>query len=295
MHLFHLIKFVWVHPLNRINRWRAISRLLRWQIVSFLLPEALIGVPFVNKTRLYMQRGMTGATGNWYCGLHEIDDMGFVLHVLRPHDLFVDIGANIGSYSVLAAGGTGARGIAIEPIQATFAKLVTNLINNALDSLVDSYRIGISNNPGTRKFTTTKETCNHILASGEVAPCEEIPVTTLDELLREQQPALIKIDVEGHELFVIEGAKKTLSSPQLLAVIMETNGSGLRYGVEEQQIVSLMQNAGFSRWNYDAINRVLQPIHATSVTGNTIFIKDVGEAEKRIKSAPKALLVNGWL
>lgn len=49
---------------------------------------------------------MTGATGNWYCGLQEYEDMSFVLHALRPGDLFVDVGANIGSYSILAAGGS---------------------------------------------------------------------------------------------------------------------------------------------------------------------------------------------
>ena len=51
--------------------------------------------------------GMTGATGNVYCGLHEFEDMALVLHALRPRDLFVDVGANVGSYTVL--GGQPAR------------------------------------------------------------------------------------------------------------------------------------------------------------------------------------------
>lgn len=52
---------------------------------------------------------MTGATGNIYVGLHEFEDMAFLLHVLRRTDLFVDVGANIGSYTILAGGAAGAK------------------------------------------------------------------------------------------------------------------------------------------------------------------------------------------
>lgn len=102
--LFNLLTFVWNHPLNRGARLAAIGRVLRWQIASRLMPGP-IALPFVNGTYLFATRGMTGATGNWYCGLHEYEDMSFVMHSLRSGDLFVDVGANIGSYSILAARG----------------------------------------------------------------------------------------------------------------------------------------------------------------------------------------------
>ena len=43
------------------------------------------------------RKGMTGASGNIYFGLHEFEEMGFLLHFLREEDLFIDIGAYIGS------------------------------------------------------------------------------------------------------------------------------------------------------------------------------------------------------
>lgn len=104
--LFRSVRFVWNHPLNRSARFAALGRVIRWQIASRLVPGP-IALPFVKDTYLFATRGMTGATGNWYCGLHEYEDMSFVLHTLKPGDLFVDVGANIGSYSVLAAGGGG--------------------------------------------------------------------------------------------------------------------------------------------------------------------------------------------
>ena len=79
---------------------------------------------------------MTGATGNWYCGLHEHDDMGFALHFLRATDCLFDIGANVGSYTVLAAGGAGARVVAVEPIPSTFRALRANVRLNDLDDRV---------------------------------------------------------------------------------------------------------------------------------------------------------------
>jgi hypothetical protein len=102
--LFRLVRFVWNHPMNRSARLAALGRVIRWQLASRLVLGP-IALPFINGTYLFATRGMTGATGNWYCGLHEYEDMPFVLHNLKSGDLFVDVGANIGSYSILAAGG----------------------------------------------------------------------------------------------------------------------------------------------------------------------------------------------
>src|ERR1700738_1077325 len=103
MQLLRLLSYVWQHRLNAGGRWRAVGRVVRWQVASRLLagPFAL---PFVGDTRLFARRGMTGATGNWYCGLHEVEEMAFMLHFLRPEDLFVDVGATVGSYTGKAAG-----------------------------------------------------------------------------------------------------------------------------------------------------------------------------------------------
>ncbi len=99
--LFNLARFISEHLLTRDHQLAAWLRFIRWQIGSRLLKHPLI-IPWVGPTKLIIERGMVGATGNLYCGLHEFDDMGFVLHFLRPDDLFLDIGANVGTYTVLA-------------------------------------------------------------------------------------------------------------------------------------------------------------------------------------------------
>lgn len=271
---------------------------MQWQIASRALPEAVFGVPYINGTRLFMCRGMTGATGNWYCGLHEVDDMGFVLHMLRPGDLFVDAGANIGSYSVLAAAGTGAGVIAVEPIPTTFEHLIANLKMNRLESQAEAHRIGLSNVAGKLRFTTAQDTVNHVLTDWEEAIAEEVEVVTMDSLLDGRIPTVIKIDVEGYELAVLKGAERTLRAPNLLAVIMETNGSGARYGVDDAELVELMKKHGFEAQSYCAINRILKPPSypvKSLLGGNTIFLRNHTEVERRVMSAPKTQLINGWI
>jgi hypothetical protein len=63
---------------------------------------------------------MACATGNIYTGLHEFEDMSFLLHFLRPADLFIDIGANVGAYTIFASGIVAATSISIEPISQIF-------------------------------------------------------------------------------------------------------------------------------------------------------------------------------
>ena len=103
MNIIGLFRFIVGHPLNRGARSAAIARFATWQVGSRLLRKP-VAMPFVNDTSLIMEIGMTGATGNWYCGLLEIVEMGFVLHAMRPDDLLADVGANVGSYSVAGTG-----------------------------------------------------------------------------------------------------------------------------------------------------------------------------------------------
>jgi len=185
--------FVYVsrHPLNQGGRARALGRVLRWQVTSRLAKDA-IALPFVNDTHLLVTSGMTGATGNWYCGLHEHDDMGFALHYLRSADCFFDVGANIGSYTVLADGAAGARVIAAEPIASTFSALRANVSLNDLDDRVTLRNVAVGAEEGTAWFTSHLDAMNHALLPAEAKDSGvEVAVTTLDSLARQAVPTFV--------------------------------------------------------------------------------------------------------
>ena len=286
--LLTTLRFVTDHPLNAGRRFDALGRFTRWQIGSRLLPGSAVAVPFVNQSRLLITPGMTGATGNIYTGLHEFEDMGFLLHVLRKEDLFVDIGANVGSYTVLAGAAIGARCLSAEPLPTTYEHLLDNIYLNRMPERVAALNIGLGREEGMLRFSSGLDTMNHVLTEDEAGmPATEVPVRRLDAIVGDAEPAVVKIDVEGFETEVILGAAATLARPSLLAVIMELNGSGRRYGYDEAAIHQTMLDHGFKTYSYRPFTRELAPIGSTNAdAGNTLYLKDVDQVTERVRSAP---------
>jgi FkbM family methyltransferase len=250
-----------------------------------------IALPYAEGTFLFATRGMTGATGNWYCGLHEVDEMAFVLHLLQPDEHFLDVGANVGSYSILVGGAARARVTAVEPIPATFMHLQRNVVLNRLDEHLCYCQAGLSDVPGVLRFSVGLDTVNHVLVEGEDLPGADVPVMRLDDLVGQGVPHLIKIDVEGHELAVLHGCSRTLRDARPLAVIMETNGNGARCGVADDALIALMRECGFAPFGYEPFQRLLKD--SVPANRNTVFVRDRGAVEERCRAARKFRLVKG--
>ena len=116
-------------------------------------------------------------------------------------------------------------------------------------------------------------------------------MTTLDDLVGEDVPTVIKIDVEGHELPVLRGGQRVLADRRLLAVIMETNGSGARYGVEDKELLGVMHMHEFVPYSYEPFKRQL--VAGRSESGNTVFVRDLNAVNERIRTARMYALING--
>lgn len=281
--------FILRHPLNRHKPLKALGRFLHWQIVSRLMSWPVL-YPWVNDSKILVWKGLTGLTGNVYCGLHEFEDMAFVLHFLETGDLFVDVGANVGSYAVLG-GTTGASVLAVEPLPATFRLLCRNIVVNTFAENIKALNIGFSDAPGTLHFTDHLDTVNHVVPPGTPDSCPVL-VDTLDAICAERIPALIKIDVEGYEKEVLQGGAKTLQSPVLKALIVELNDSGKRYGNQENEVISLLEKAGFQRMEYEPRQRQLSSFSGQSRTGNGLFVRDPEFVMQRL-ALGRAFSVNG--
>jgi FkbM family methyltransferase len=289
-----ILRFIWQHPLASRNRPRAIGRFLGWQFRQSLRrrPEKLT---FVEDSVLVVEKGMFGATGNIYTGLVEFNDMSFLLHVLRPGDTFVDIGANVGAYTILAAKNAGAEVISFEPIPSTFEKLRRNVEANGVGERVDLQRYGVGDKTGTLRFTMSMDAINHVLRDDEVTDgteAVEVPVGILDILLKDRHPALMKIDVEGFEWPVLNGAGSVLSSPSLKALIIELNGCGAQYGFDEDKIHELLLSHGFVPYSYEPFARQLKVEPGYYGHDNTIYIKDAEWASHRVKASRKYNILN---
>jgi FkbM family methyltransferase len=246
-----------------------------------------VAVSWVGRSRILVHRGETGLTGNVYAGLHEFEDMAFLLHLLREDDLFVDVGANVGAYTVLACSAVGAHGFAFEPVPSTYARLLDNVRLNRAEDRVRCINAAVGDVPGTIAFSSADDTTNHALATEEHRrDAINVEVTTLDRALAGCSPALMKIDVEGYETLVVRGGQETLSAPSLLAVIMELNGNGARYGFDDTELVGTMAGLGFVPRRYEPFSRQLSSTAAGHRnTGNIIFVRESDALKHRLETA----------
>jgi FkbM family methyltransferase len=290
MNIFSLLKFITSHPLNQGHKVKAIFRFVKWQTNTRLNPYPII-YPFTEKSKLIIQKGMTGATQNLYCGLHEYNDMSFLLHFLRAEDSFADIGANIGSYTVLASGHIGAKTFSFEPVPSTFNHLTNNVAINRIENKIIAFNMALGSQHGQFNFTSSYDTMNHVATKNETNTIN-VPVETLDHIFENQSiPALLKIDVEGFETEVLMGGVKTLKHKELKAIIIELNGSGKRYGYAEKDIHKTLLNLDFKPFLYNPKERSLTALD-TFGTANTIYVRDVDFVQNRLKTAPKIRILN---
>jgi FkbM family methyltransferase len=274
----NLVEFIATHPLTRDHLLAALARLCAWQVRCLFQDEVI--VPWVSGTKLAVRRGMTGATGNIYTGLHEFSDMAFTLHFLRPLDGFVDVGANVGTYTVLASGARGARTVAVEPDPSTMKHLLRNIEINGLDNLVFAEQAALGDHEGYTNFTVGLDTENHIVEAANNV--QKVKLKTLDAVTASVALTMIKIDVEGYESWIFRGGKGTLHRPSLKVILSEGHGP--------DEIAPLLA-AGFERYLYDPFGRILNLARMES-PGNALFIRDIDWVRGRIASGPPFRVLN---
>ncbi|MCK6513319.1 FkbM family methyltransferase [Myxococcota bacterium] len=295
MGLLSTLRFLWNHPINREHRLDALSRYVRWQVGGRLV-QGELAYDWIMGLKFLLRSRETGLTGNVYCGLHEFSSMGYVLHTLGSEDLFVDIGANVGSYTLLACGGRKARGICVEPVPETFSRLSANVRLNDLSERVTALNIGLAEKEGEMLFTRSENTMNRVAGlEDQGKETVSVQVRTLDGILGGAVPSVIKIDVEGFETAVVRGGEKTFREPGLHSVIMELGGAGERYGYDEGELFRYMLSLGFGAYAYNPMNRTLYALGdqmgAVEVEGvssdNALFVRDVERVRERLQGAPR--------
>jgi FkbM family methyltransferase len=284
------LKSIIAHPLNKgKSKGELLSKYICWQIGSRLVPGA-VAVPFVNHTRLLVRPGLHGITGNIYVGLNEFEEMSFLLHMLRQGDRFLDVGANAGVYSVLAAGAVGARCISIEPVPSSYNNLLDNLRINNLSDSVQALNIGAGSERGSLYFTTNADTRNRVILAGGQHDLLAVTVDTIDNICQGRNfiPDMIKIDVEGFEGNVIAGAKNTLNNSALKCVLMEVFEKVNPYGFHGIKVHREMLEYGFESFLYLPFERRLVSLNrALNPSGNTLYIREKDLVNTRIMTAPE--------
>jgi FkbM family methyltransferase len=205
------------------------------------------------------------ATGDFERGERKL-----VSKVLRKGDFFVDIGANIGLYTVLAAKLVGAKGkvLAIEPSPTTSIILGKQLEINRLSN-VTIIQAGVSSEAGFLDLWDCTAGGDAFSSFGK--PIHEhdyvqrsVPVDSLDKLLEKYSPGikpkLMKIDVEGWESNVLQGSQKILSSSDAPDLLIEFCEKALRgSGSSCIQLYDSLRSLGYKLSIVDHYSGHLRP------------------------------------
>lgn len=288
--LYTIFKFITSHPLNSNRKLKALLTFLCWQIGSRLISKKVV-VPWVDSAKFVSGLGESGLTGNIYAGLTEFEDMLFLLHALDPNSIFIDIGANAGAYTILASKVVKSRAIAFEPLPETIKRLNDQISINNLHGIVDVRNVGVADVNGSLFFTNNSDTVNKVCLTGSQDNTTRVNVVTLDNELNVNEKYFLKIDVEGFEYNVIQGASKILSKDNIDAIIIELNGSGDEFGYTNEDVHLKILSFGFTSVRYEPFTRVLSKLDGyNKSSGNTIYIKDFDRIAQRCKLAPRRII-----
>lgn len=281
--------FMWIvrHPLNRGQLLQTLGRFLRWHLGSRLL-RFPIAYPYANDLRMLVANG-GNAVGMVHFGLDEYSEQAFCAHLLRPGDVFVDVGASDGSYALMASGIAGARSIAFEPEPAAAARLLDNVVLNRLEERIQIRRCAVGAAASTVRITTNLRTGNHVVVDGDEGSGSivDVPCVALDAELAATAPTMIKVDVEGFEQAVLDGAAEVLGRDSLLAVILEDMQLG-RQSEELSGQHRRMLDLGFRSYAYVPEERRLVDLNGKANQGrlNTLYVRNVSRVLERLAEAP---------
>jgi FkbM family methyltransferase len=268
------------HPHNAGRRVRALARLVGWQAWQRAVRKPLtVRLPGGGGRVIRCHPHSTAAAAVIYCGLPEWEDMRFLLAYLDEGDTFVDVGANVGVYTLLATVVDGVRVVAFEPSSRARARLDENVALNDLADRVTVRADAVGADEGEQAFTTAHDTVNHLLAEGEddaIGGAEMVSVVTLDGAVGASGTAVavVKIDVEGAEPDVLAGAQRLIAA-STPAFIVEQN--------RPEALAAIFDQHGYTTCRYDPVAGRLVPCAVGAAPGNNVIgVRDLDAAHARL-------------
>jgi FkbM family methyltransferase len=260
------------HPLTKNNESSALFRYVLFNVIQNINPKPRV-YQWMNHLKFYAQKGDAGIVANIYYKLFDYEDSMFLIDHLDKDDLFIDVGANVGHYSLLAAGICGCEVMAFEPVPLTFSKLNKNVQLNDLTSKIKTFNIGIGDEDSFLNFTTNKDVMNSVAQEND-RDVVRIEVRQLNTILKNRNPVFLKIDVEGFEYFVLKGATDVLANVSLKFIIIELNYSTLKFGHTNQEIFDFLISFNFMPIRYDVDKKRMDIIESYNEDKfNTIFVR----------------------
>jgi FkbM family methyltransferase len=185
---------------------------------------------------------------------------------VKPGAIVIDIGAQFGYYSLLAAKFAGPEGkvFAFEPVPSNFKILKKNIQMNNYAHIIHPIQKAIGNKQGKVTLFLYERSDSHGMFPNLQATVKEaicVECITIDELFGEQSVDVIKMDIEGNEPYALQGMKKTVSRSNNLVLFTELAPTFLRKGgTKPEDYLAQLEKFGFDAQLIDENSRSLKPV-----------------------------------
>lgn len=280
------------HPNNRTRAIRALARSIWWQGYKRLAKRPITVRLFETMTLRCYPDSVSASNVMYFGDYYEFDEMLFVRRYLRPGDGFIDGGANIGTYSLLAAKVVGPSGRveAFEPDPIAALRLRENLALNELSN-VRVHEAALSDTPGRFRFAQGWDVSNRLVSVAETGvQTAEVETVRLDAYLEPKIAyKMAKFDLEGSELAALRGAQKHLVAANPAVWQLEAMESQLlKQGTSRKEVTSFLRECGYRFALYHARSGRLRFLEDLSPTLENFFAIHSSAQEmvrERLKSA----------
>lgn len=230
-----------------------------------------------------------------YCEDFEWQERRFLNTFLEPGDIFVDVGANIGLYTVIAAHLVGPAGhvFAFEPSPKTFERLRTNVELNGFAN-VSCHQLALSHQSGQTLLNVSldgHDAWNSLARpiAGSTFGVQTITGIQWDAFAREHrltgQVTMMKIDIEGWETRMLQGACETLARPDAPVLQVEfTDQACQAAGSSCARVYGMLEEFGYQMFVYDGFLKRLipEPLRETYPYLNVIAAKRPADVTARL-------------
>jgi FkbM family methyltransferase len=245
-----VVRYVWGHPSNSGQRVRALLRAARYQAQARLLGRRTMA-RLGERSRLWVDPHRTAASMVLYANPPDLPEMLAWRLALRDGGLFIDVGANVGTYTLWAAE-LGAEVIALEPAADTFSLLGENIALNGYQ--VTAVQAAAGDHCGTARFTAGLDAGNSLSLDGPVVT----ELVTVDSLVGDRRVAGMKVDVEGFEIDVLHGAARALAEHRIGLIQVEWNEmSTVAVNADRRPIAELLDSYGYRLYRPDMTGRLV--------------------------------------
>jgi FkbM family methyltransferase len=266
-----------------------LSRCIRWKVLT--LTHEKPTVLFADDIRMTSPRRNVTASATYQLGYAEPHLFRFLSLYLKEGMHFCDVGANVGAYTLFAAKKVGPRGrvFSFEAAPEIYKYLLENIAANGFGN-VDANNLAVGPHPGTIVLCYNPKDIgkSHVCVNpgGDPENHIEIDMVALDQYLASSDMTrldYLKIDVEGFELAVLQGAHKTIANNCQMIIQTEVLPAlARRYGCDGTQVFHVLRSFGFAPYSVDHCGSMLYSVDwSRELAGDLIWIHGANEATIR--------------